>query len=139
FLPGRFNLEGIPMDGGLALFGLGLFLLSIAGLYVRSSFGLAWFLLAAALVSMGMAFSESKRLREVSLGLGVALLGAALVSLIVGAMWWMVLGTFLFSAAYVVLWAEFRFPSFGHVTADQVPHHARGRWRIHWPRRAHRT
>ena len=126
------------MDGGLALFGFGLFLLSIAGLYVRSSFGLAWYLLAAALVSMGMAFSESKRLREVSLGLGVALLAGSLVSLIVGAVWWMVLGTFLFAVAYVVLWAEFRFVAFGNITQDQVPHHTKGRWRIHWPRRAHR-
>jgi hypothetical protein len=127
------------MDGGLALFGFGLFLLSIAGLYVRSSFGLAWFLLAAALVSMGMAFSESKRLREISLGLGGALLAAAVVSLIAGAVWWMVLGTFLFAAAYVVLWAEFRFVGFGHITQEQVPHHARGWWRIHWPRRAHHS
>lgn len=126
------------MDGGLALFGFGLFLLSIAGLYVRSSFGLAWFVLAVSLVSMGMAFSESKRLREISLGMGIALLVAAVVSLIVGAVWWMVLGTFLFAVAYMVLWAEFRFPGFGHITPEQVPHHERGRWRIHWPRRAHR-
>jgi hypothetical protein len=126
------------MDGGLALFGFGLFLLSIAGLYARSAFGLAWFLLAAALVSMGMAFSESKRLREISLGLGVALLAASVASLIMGAVWWMVLGTFLFAAAYVMLWAEFRFVAFGHITPEQVPHHTRGRWRIHWPRRAHR-
>lgn len=129
------------MDGGLALFGFGLFLLSIAGLYVRSSFGLAWFLFAVSLVSMGLAFSESKRLREVSLGLGVVLLGASVVSLIAGALWWMVLGTFLFSVAYMVLWAEFRFPFFGNITEDQVPHHAHAsrRWRIHWPRRAHRV
>ncbi|WP_224369086.1 hypothetical protein [Hyalangium versicolor] len=126
------------MDGGLALFGFGLFLLSIAGLYVRSAFGLAWFMLAVALVSMGMAFSESKRLREVSLGLGVLLLGATVVGLIAGVLWWMALGAFLFSMAYLVLWAEFRFPFFGHVSAEQVPHHER-RWRIHWPRRAHRT
>ena len=77
--------------------------------------------------------------REVSLGLGVALLAAAVVSLIVGAVWWMVLGTFLFAAAYGVLWAEFRFISFGHITQEQVPPHERGRWRIHWPRRAHRA
>ena len=55
---------------------------------------------------MGMAFSESERLRDVSLGLGVALLAASVVSLIAGAVWWMVLGTFLFAAAYFVLWAE---------------------------------
>jgi hypothetical protein len=126
------------MDGGLAIFGFGLFLLSIAGLYVRSSFGLAWFLLAAAIVSMGMAFSESKRLREVSLGLGVALLAASVVSLLAGALWWMVLGATLFAAAYIVLWAEFRFVAFGHIPPEQVPHHSR-RWRIHWPRRAHRV
>jgi amino acid transporter len=126
------------MDGGLALFGFGIFLLSIAGLYARSAFGLAWFLLALSLVSMGMAFSESRRLREVSLGLGVLLLAASVIGLIVGVAWWMVLGTFIFSAAYFVLWAEFRFPFFGHVTEEQVPQHHRGRWRIHWPRRAHR-
>jgi hypothetical protein len=127
------------MDGGLALFGFGLFLLSIAGLYARSAFGMAWFLLALGVVSMGVAFSESRRLREISLGLGVLLLGASVVGLIAGVMWWMVLGAFLFSAAYFVLWAEFRFPYFGHVTADQVPHHTHRRWRIHWPRRAHRV
>ncbi|MFL5345070.1 MAG: hypothetical protein ACJ8AT_09760 [Hyalangium sp.] len=126
------------MDGGLAIFGFGLFLLSIAGLYARSAFGLALFVLALSLVSMGMAFSESKRLREVSLGIGVLLLGATIVSLIVGVVWWMVLATALFALAFGVLWAEFRFSGFGNVTADQVPHHERGRWRIHWPRRAHR-
>ncbi|HVG59954.1 MAG TPA: hypothetical protein VNA24_15465 [Hyalangium sp.] len=127
------------MDGGLALFGFGLFLLSIAGLYVRSAFGLAWFLLAVSLVSMGMAFSESKRLREVSLGLGTVLLVAGVVSLIMGVMWWMVFGTFAFAVGYLVLWAEFRYPFFGNVSSDQVPHHTHRRWRIHWPRRAHRT
>jgi hypothetical protein len=127
------------MDGGLALFGFGLFLLSIAGLYARSAFGLAWFLLAVSLISMGMAFSESKRLRELSLGLGVVLIGASGVSLIAGAVWWMVLGAFIFGVAFLVLWAEFRFPAFGNITSEQVPHHERGRWRIHWPRRAHRA
>jgi hypothetical protein len=127
------------MDGGLALFGFGLFLLSIAGLYARSAFGLALFILALSLVSMGMAFSESRRLREVSLGLGILLLGATIVSLIVGVVWWMTLGAALFGLAFLVLWAEFRFPTFGNVTEGQVPHHERSRWRIHWPRRAHRT
>jgi hypothetical protein len=51
----------------------------------------------------------------------------------------MVLGAFIFSVAFVVLWAEFRFPAFGNVTQEQVPHHEHSRWRIHWPRRAHRT
>ena len=127
------------MDGGLAIFGFGLFLLSIAGLYARSAFGLAWFLLAVALVSMGMAFSESKRLRELSLGLSGLLIAAAAVSLFMGVTWWMALGTFLFGVAFAVLWAEFRFPAFGNVTADQVPHHTHRRWRIHWPRRMHRV
>ncbi len=127
------------MDGGLAIFGFGLFLLSIAGLYARSAFGLAWFLLAVALVSMGMAFSESKRLRELSLGLGVVLIVAAAVSFFAGVVWWMALGTFLFGVAFSVLWAEFRFPAFGNITPDQVPHHTHRRWRIHWPRRMHRA
>lgn len=126
------------MDGGLALFGLGLFLLSIASLYVRSAFGLAWFLFAVSLVSMGMAFSESKRLREVSLGLGVVLLVAGVVGLIMGVAWWMALGTFAFAAAYLVLWAEFRYAFFGNVTPEQMPHPTHRWWRIHWPRRAHR-
>jgi hypothetical protein len=126
------------MDGGLAIFGFGLFLLSIAGLYARSAFGLALFVLAIALASMGMAFSESKRLREISLGLGILLLGATVVSLIVGVVWWMVLGTALFAVAFVVLWAEFRFSSFGNVSAEQLPPHERSRWRLPWPRRAHR-
>jgi hypothetical protein len=126
------------MDGGLALFGFGLFLLSIAGLYVRTAFGLAWFFLALALISMGMAFSESKRLREVSLGLGGLLLAAGVVGLIMGAPWWMALGSFAFAAGYLVLWAEFRYSFFGRVTPEQVPHPAHRRWRIHWPRRAHR-
>jgi hypothetical protein len=127
------------MDGGLAIFGFGLFLLSIAGLYARSAFGLAWFLLALGLVSMGMAFSESKRLRELSLGLGGLLIVAAAVSFFAGVVWWMALGTFLFGVAFAVLWAEFRFPAFGNITADQVPHHTHRRWRIHWPRRMHRV
>jgi hypothetical protein len=127
------------MDGGLAIFGFGLFLLSIAGLYARSAFGLAWFLLAVGLVSMGMAFSESKRLRELSLGLGGLLILASAVSLFMGVVWWMALGTFLFGVAFAVLWAEFRFLAFGNITADQVPHHAARRWRLHWPRRMHRA
>jgi hypothetical protein len=127
------------MDGGLAVFGFGLFLLSIAGLYARSAFGLAWFLLALSLVSMGMAFSESKRLRELSLGLGGLLIAAAAVSFFAGVAWWMALGTLLFGVAFAVLWAEFRFPAFGNVTADQVPHSTHRRWRIHWPRRMHRA
>ena len=127
------------MDGGLAIFGFGLFLLSIAGLYARSAFGLAWFLLAMALVSMGMAFSESKRLRELSLGLGAVLIVAAAVSFFAGVTWWMALGTLIFGVAFSVLWAEFRFPAFGNVTADQVPHHTPGRWRVHWLRRMHRV
>ena len=127
------------MDGGLAIFGFGLFLLSIAGLYARSAFGLAWFLLAMALVSMGMAFSESKRLRELSLGLGAVLIVAAAVSFFAGVTWWMALGTLIFGVAFSVLWAEFRFPAFGNITADQVPHHTPGRWRVHWPRRMHRV
>jgi FtsH-binding integral membrane protein len=128
------------MDGGLAIFGLGLFLLSIAGLYARTAFGLAWFLFALSLVSMGLAFSESKRLREVSLGMGILLLAAAIVGLIAGTVWWMVAGAFIFAAAYLVLWAEFRFMYFGNITSDQVPHHAHSRrWRIHWPRRTHRA
>lgn len=126
------------MDGGLALFGFGLFLLSIAGLYARSALGLAFFLLALGLTSMGLAFSESKRLREVSLGMGVLLLGASLVGLLAGVAWWMVLGTFLFAVAYGVLWAEFRFVYFGNVTSEQVPHHTHRRWHLHWPRRSHR-
>jgi hypothetical protein len=138
FPPGLFTLEENPMDGGLALFGFGLFLLSIAGLYVRSAFGLAWFILAVSLVSMGMAFSESKRLREVSLALGAVLLVAGVVSVIMGVMWWMVLGTFAFAAAYLLLWAEFRYAFFGNIPPEQVPQHSHRRWRIHWPRRAHR-
>ncbi len=127
------------MDGGLALFGFGLFLLSIAGMYARSALGLTLFVLALSLASMGLAFSEWKRLREVSLGLGVLLLGAGLISLFTTIAWWMVLALFLFSAAYFVLWAEFRFPFFGNVRQDEVPHHPHGRWRIHWPRREHRA
>ena len=127
------------MDGGLAIFGFGLFLLSIAGLYARSAFGLALFVLALSLVSMGMAFSESKRLREVSLGLGVLLLGAAIVSLIVGVVWWMVLGTAIFAVGFGVLWAQFRFASFGNVTAEQAAPREHSRWRLPWPRRAHRV
>lgn len=127
------------MDGGLALFGFGLFLLSIASLYVRSAFGLAWFLLAVSLISMGTAFSESKRLGTVSLVLGGVLLVAAVVSLLAGVMWWLVLGTFLFATAYVVLWAEFRYSFFGNVPPKQAPHPPRGRWRLPWPRRAHRV
>jgi hypothetical protein len=127
------------MDGGLAVLGFGLFIFSIANLYARSAYGLAWFVLALSLVSMGMAFSESKNLRSMSLGLGVALFLGTIVALIAGVTWWLTLGTFLFGVAYMFLWAEFRFPAFGNVRAEDVPHHPPGRWRIHLPFRRQRV
>jgi len=116
------------MDGGLGLFGLGLFLLSIALLYAREAFGLAWVLLALSLVSMGFAMSESPRRRELALGIGVVCVGAALVSLATAVSWWWVVATGTFGVAYLVLWAEFRFPFFQHVpeqAAGAPTHHAR--------------
>jgi hypothetical protein len=106
------------MDGGLGLFGLGLFLLSIALLYAREAFGLAWPLLALSLVSMGFAMSESPRRRDVALGVGVACEVAALVSLAFAVSWWWVLATALFGVAYLVLWAEFRFAFFQHTPQE---------------------
>jgi membrane associated rhomboid family serine protease len=127
------------MDGGLAVLGFGLFLFSIANLYARSAYGLAWVVLALSLVSMGMAFSESKNLRTYSLGLGAALLLASGVALIAGVAWWMALGAFLFGVAYMFLWAEFRFSAFGNVRAEDVPVRTPGRWRIHLPSRRQRV
>ncbi|XXF78406.1 hypothetical protein P2318_01230 [Myxococcaceae bacterium GXIMD 01537] len=127
------------MDGGLAVFGFGLFLFSIANLYARSAYGLAWVLLALSLVAMGMAFSESKNLRLVSLGLGVVLLAAGLISLIAGVTWWLWVGTMAFGAAFLLLWAEFRFPVFGHVRAEDVPPPGTTRRRLHVPFRHRRA
>ncbi|MCP3136743.1 hypothetical protein [Pyxidicoccus xibeiensis] len=120
------------MDGGLAIFGFGLFLMGIANLYARTSYWMAWVMLALSLVSMGMAFSESKRLREVSLGLGVAMLVLSGVALATETPWWLALGAFLFAVAYGVLWAEYRFPFFEHVSPEEAKAHAPAR-RIHWP------
>ncbi|MFY0526800.1 hypothetical protein ACN28I_27875 [Archangium gephyra] len=106
------------MDGGLGLFGLGLFLLSIALLYAREAFGLAWLLLAMSLVSMGLAMSESARRRDVALGIGVVCVLSALVSLAFGVSWWSVVATAIFGVAYIVLWAEFRFAYFQHVPQE---------------------
>ncbi len=125
------------MDGGLGLFGLGLFLLSIALLYAREAFGLAWTLLALALVSMGFAMSESPRRRELALGIGLVCMGAAVVSLATGVTWWWVVATAIFGVAYLVLWAEFRFPFFQHMpqeAAGPSTHHAR-RFRLRRARR----
>jgi hypothetical protein len=116
------------MDGGLGLFGLGLFLLSIALLYAREAFGLAWLLLACSLVSMGFAMSESPRRRELALGVGVVCVVAAIVSLATAVSWWWVVATAVFGVAYLVLWAEFRFPFFQHIPqeiAGPPAHHAR--------------
>ncbi|MCP3099162.1 hypothetical protein LZ198_09805 [Myxococcus sp. K15C18031901] len=130
------------MDGGLAVLGFCLFLFSIANLYARTAYGLAFTLVVVAVVSMGMAFSESRKLRELSLGLSGVLLVAAVVSLAVGSRWWLVLGAFLFSVAYATLWAEFRFPYFGHVRQEDLPpphaQHAR-RMNVHWPWHRRRT
>ncbi|MET0406220.1 MAG: hypothetical protein ABW123_27625 [Cystobacter sp.] len=106
------------MDGGLGLFGLGLFLLSIALLQAREAFGLAVPLLVMSLVSMGFAMSESPRRRDVALGIGVTCAVAALVSLVFAVSWWWVVATSLFSVAYLVLWAEFRFAFFQHLPRD---------------------
>jgi hypothetical protein len=116
------------MDAGLGLFGLGLFLLSIALLYARQAFGLAWVVLAMALVSMGFAMSETPRRRDIALGIGVGCVVAAVVSLATGVSWWWVVATGVFGVAYLVLWAEFRFPFFQHVpqqAAGPTTHHAR--------------
>jgi len=109
------------MDGGLGLFGLGVFLLSIALLFARTAFGLAWVLLGLSLISMGFAFSETPRRREIALGIGAALMVGSAVSLATGVDWWWVVATALFGVAYLVLWAEFRFPFFEHVSQEAVP------------------
>lgn len=119
------------MDGGLGLFGLGLFLLSIALLYARQAFGLAWPLMAMALLSMGFAMSETPRRREVALGVGVGCAVAAVVSLAFAVSWWWVMATSLFSVAYLVLWAEFRFAFFQHQPLEA----GRGSRHIHNRRR----
>ncbi|MBU8895614.1 hypothetical protein DRW03_19980 [Corallococcus sp. H22C18031201] len=119
------------MDGGLAVFGFGLFILSIANLYARSAFWLAWSTLALSLIAMGMAFSESKRLREWSLGIAVALGVLTLVALVTGTAWWLTLATFLFAAAFGILWAEYRFPYFEHVSPTEA--HSERRFHVHWP------
>jgi hypothetical protein len=122
------------MDGGLAVFGFGLFLLGIANLYARTSYWMAWVMLALALVSMGLAFSESKRLREVSLGLGAVLLVLTGVAMATGTPWWLSLGSFLIAVAYGVLWAEYRFSYFEHVGPEEARPHAQARrFHLHWP------
>lgn len=130
------------MDGGLAVFGFGLFLLGIANLYARTSYWLAWALLAVSLVSMGLAFSESKRLREVSLGLGAVLLVLSGVALATDTPWWLAMAAFLFAVAYGVLWAEYRYPFFGNISEEEARAHARahaGRFHMHWPWQRRRT
>lgn len=128
------------MDGGLAVFGFGLFLMGIANLYARTSYWMAWILLALSLVSMGLAFSESKRLREFSLGMAVVLLVLSGVALATGVPWWLSLGAFLFAVAYGVLWAEFRFAFFEHVSAEEAHAHAHARrFHVHWPWHRRRT
>jgi Ca2+/Na+ antiporter len=106
------------MDGGLGLFGLGLFLLSIALLYAREAFGLAWLLLAMSLISMGFAMAETPRRREIALGIGVVCVVSALVSLAFAVSWWWLVATAIFGVAYLVLWAEFRFPFFQHMPQE---------------------
>ncbi|MCP3063159.1 DUF3488 domain-containing protein [Myxococcus sp. K38C18041901] len=121
------------MDGGLAVFGFGVFLLSIAGLFDRTAYGMVAALLVLSVVAMGMAFSESKRLRDWAAGFSIALFLLGIVALVSGTVWWLTLGTFLFAAAFGVLWAEFRFSVFGNVRQQDLPvHHAR-RMNVHWP------
>ncbi|MBM7112761.1 hypothetical protein [Archangium primigenium] len=109
------------MDGGLGLFGLGLFLLSIALLYAREALGLAGVLLVLSVVSMGFAMSESSRRRDLALGVGVTCLVSSLVSVAFAVSWWWVLATALFGVAYLVLWAEFRFAFFQHMPQEAGP------------------
>jgi hypothetical protein len=121
------------MDGGLAIFGFGLFLLSIANLFARLNHGLAFATLVLSVIAMGMAFSESKRLREWSLGVGVGLMVLTGVALALGTAWWLTLGMFLFALAFGVLWAEYRFPYFEHVTREEEAARHTQRFHIHWP------
>jgi intracellular septation protein A len=126
------------MDGGLAVFGFGLFLFAIANLYNRTGDALAWMALALSIGSMGMAFSESRHLRTTSLVLGGVLFVLGLGALVAGLAWWQWLGTVLFGVAYLTLWAEFRYPAFGNVRPEDVPPpHARRRW--HLPLRRQRV
>ncbi|QSQ21149.1 hypothetical protein JY651_39070 [Pyxidicoccus parkwayensis] len=128
------------MDGGLAVFGFGLFLLGIANLYARTSYWMAWIMLALSLVSMGLAFSESKRLREVSLGMSIVLLVLSGVAVATGARWWLALAAFLFAVAYGVLWAEFRYAFFEHISPEEAKAHAHARrFHVHWPWHRRRT
>jgi hypothetical protein len=126
------------MDGGLAVFGVGLFLFAIANLYNRTGDWLAWLSLALSIGVMGMAFSESKHLRTTSLAVGGVMLALGIVGLIAGLSWWQWLGAAAFGVAFLVLWAEFSFPAFGRVRAEDVPHHTpRRRW--HLPLRRQRV
>jgi len=109
------------MDGGLGLFGLGLFLLSIALLYAREAVWLAALLLVMSVISMGFAMSESPRRRDLALGIGAVCLVSALVSLAFAVSWWWVVATSLFGVAYLVLWAEFRFAFFQHLPQEAGP------------------
>ncbi|MCE9668746.1 hypothetical protein LY474_13055 [Myxococcus stipitatus] len=127
------------MDGGLAVLGFCLFLFSIANLYARTAYGLAWSLVVLSMVSMGMAFSESRKLRELPLGLGVLLLALSAIALASGSRWWLVLGTFMFAVAYGVLWAEFRFSFFGNVKPEDLPPRHERRLHVHWPWHRRRT
>jgi len=72
----------------------------------------------------------------VALGVGVVCLVSALVSLAFAVSWWSVVATVMFSVAYLVLWAEFRFPFFQHVPQETAgprthhTHHARRFFRM---------
>ncbi|MCI0570355.1 MAG: hypothetical protein L0Y66_06365 [Myxococcaceae bacterium] len=103
------------MDGGLAIFGLGLFLFAVANLYIGANWGVAWVVLALSVLSMGMAFSEYRGRRNVALGMGAVLLLLELWAAIARAPWWIQVLLVAFAAAYFMLWAEYRFPVFGHV------------------------
>ncbi|RYZ41271.1 MAG: hypothetical protein EOO71_12755 [Myxococcaceae bacterium] len=120
------------MDGGLAILGFGLFILSLANLMARTSYWLAWPILAIAMVAMGMAFSESKKRDTVPLGVAVAMGVLGIMALAMGTVPWLTITVFLFAGAFGLLWAEFRYDFFGLIPPGQVPHPAK-RGPVHWP------
>jgi cation transport ATPase len=128
---GRDEADLVPaaLDGGLGIFGLGLFLFFISNLYagLDSAWGGAWVILALSLVSMGYAFADAPlaKRRNLALGMGVVMLLLEVWAAILGVAWWIQVLNVVFAGAYIIIWAEYRFSAFGHVTGAEA-HSAHG-------------
>ena len=116
------------MTGGLGVMGFGLTWMGMEALFGRISIPLAAVLLAAAVFSLGMAFSESRLRMRAPWGLSVLLAIVGLAAFGAGAPGWYAALILLLAVAYAYLGLFVRWESHPpHMPHPHLPHFKRVR------------